>query len=451
MISLFEPLKLENLTYLKIRYNWKENEVSLEAGRSWDENIDFSNYNKSFYIQSIMTRNGKVLNHNEVLSLFAKYELSEYLDSVINLVRKGKHFGMDLYYFKRYDIKFIGNLHSINRGINNKYHAILAGGIRRHEPDEAEIEVVKDGLNLSRAMSYKNIAADLPFGGSKTTVIMETLDLSNFDMLGFLAYSIDSIRTMTGPDMKFPTEMADVMNEHFSMQFTGGPSSILGETGKPTAYGTFLALKEVMQYKYNTKSLKGKKIAVQGLGAVGWWMAKYLLEEDIELLISDIDENRAIELIKSNPNRAITFVNPNEILYSDVDILVPCAMGGIITSENIDSLKCKIIFGAANNQLQAVSPEEEIELSRKLHEKGILYQESWWHNCAGVMAGAEEYIHRNNATYERLVKNIEIIIPYNTRKNLLESEKNGITPTENMYRICEKILYKENDLKGVTL
>ena len=64
-------------------------------------------------------------------------------------------------------------------------------------------------------MSFKNIAADLDFGGCKTTVHMDELDLEDFEVMGFLAFALDRTRSMTGPDMYFPTAMADVMNEHY--------------------------------------------------------------------------------------------------------------------------------------------------------------------------------------------------------------------------------------------
>ena len=91
-------------------------------------------------------------------------------------------------------------LYTSKLGINNRLHATLAGGIRRHEVDEDEKEVIIDGLNLGRGMSFKNVAGNLAFGGCKTTVQMDELDLKNLEIMGFLGFAIDNCRTMTGPD-----------------------------------------------------------------------------------------------------------------------------------------------------------------------------------------------------------------------------------------------------------
>ena len=86
--------------------------------------------------------------------------ISDYLEEVIDLVRQGKHFGIDCFYNKRLDIRYLGNMHNRKRCINNTRHGVMKGGIRRHEKDENELEVIIDGLNLARAMTFKNIAGE---------------------------------------------------------------------------------------------------------------------------------------------------------------------------------------------------------------------------------------------------------------------------------------------------
>ncbi len=442
MPSLFTPLKERGLTTLKLRYDWKTGVSTLFAAKEWDSNQDFSRYNKDFYLESILTNKAVYLNDLEVRALYQEYELSDYLNQVIHLLEQGKHFGMDCYYNEKYDIRFIGNMHSRVRGINNKMHATLSGGIRRHSFDDSELDVIIDGLNLARAMSFKNIAAGISYGGCKTTVHMNPLDLNNMDMMGFLAYTLDSIHCLTGPDMNFPTEMADVMRENFSAYYTGGPNGPIGETGKPTAYGVYLALKEAVKFQHSTKSLDGMTVALQGLGAVGHYMANHLLDEDVKLIVTDIDEKRARKFIADHPNKDITYVKPEEILYVDADIFCPCAVGGIFDDETIPKLKFRMIIGGANNQLKASSQEEEIRLSKLLMNQGILFQEAWWHNTAGVLCGEEEYSHGNQASYERLKKTIEDIVPGKTWDNLNLAKKLNLTPTECAYKTCEDIIYQ---------
>ena len=172
-------------------------------------------------------------------------------------------------------------------------------------------------------------------------------------------------------------------------------------------------------------------------------MAGHLAGEKTKLYITDMDKSRAEQFIKEHPAADVTYVEPGEILKLEADILCPCAIGGIITEENIPALKFKYVFGPANNQLRATSQEEEIRLAKLLDERGILFQTEWWHNTAGVLCGAEEYIKGKNATYEELIKIIEATIPAKTWENLTKAKELGITPAECVYRTCQETLYGE--------
>jgi leucine dehydrogenase len=364
--------------------------------------------------------------------------LGDYLDEVLSLIKEGKHLGMNCYYYEKYDIKYIMHEHSRRRGIFNKSHAILAGGIRRHSVDEDELDVIVDGLNLGRAMSFKNVAGKLPFGGCKATVQMPPLDLTNREVLGFLAFAMDNCRNMTGPDLNFPAEMADVMSrENFSLQFTGGTESKTGETGKPTAYGVYLSLKQAVRFQEGTESLEGKSAVLVGLGDVGWQMGEYFLSENVKLYVADIDEAKTRAFIEKYP--LAEAVSLDGVYEREVDILCPCAIGAIIDDDIIPKLKCKYIWGGANNQLKATNQDEEIRLAKKVAERGILFQTEWWHNTAGVICGAEEYLY--DGTPESLAKKIEESMPINTWNNLNQAKTLGITPTECAYRACEELIY----------
>lgn len=440
--SLFIPLREEGLTTMKIRYDFKTGAVRLYAAKEWEKGFDFTTYNHAWCIDGIFTDDAKFFNTKEVWALFEKYGQKEYLESVLNLLRAGKHFGIDIFYYEKYDIRYMMNEHSRKLGLLNKSHSIMAGGIRRHSYDEPEIDVIIDGLNLGRGMSFKNIAGKLPFGGCKATVTMDPLDLTNMEIMGFLAFALDSCRDMTGPDMNFPTEMSDVMIEKgYSMQYTGGPRAKTGETGKPTAYGVYLALLEAVKFTEGKKNIQGKTAALMGLGAVGWYMGELLLEGGVsQLTVSDINPETVARFIKQHPGYEINSCPVSEVLSRKVDILSPCAIGGIFHDESIAKLNCKYIFGSSNNGLKASSQEEEIRLAKLIADRGIVYQVEWWHNTAGVICGAEEYLFDGDA--DSLNKKIEAIMPANTIQSLTEAKKLGITPTEYVYRYCEDLLYK---------
>lgn len=446
--SLFYPLDMEGLTTLRIQYDWKTDQVFLQASKDWDEDFDWSRYNHDFYVESIKTRSARLLNDQETRDMFAKYDLSDFLEEVIDLLRQGKHFGIDCFYNKRLDIKYLGNMHNRQRGINNTRHGVMKGGIRRHGKDEDELEVIIDGLNLARAMTFKNIAGELPVGGCKSCVIMDELDLSDMDVCGFLAFCLDEIRCSTGPDMGFPTEMTDVMKENgFSVQYTCGPNGPLGSSGPPTAYGVYVALKEAIRFLTGSSDMTGMSFAVQGLGEVGASMVDNIAKDvkQAKILVSDINSKRQQEIVEKYRKQGVDIkeVPPEEILYAKVDVLSPCAMGGILSEETIPKLNCRIIWGSANNQIKASSVEEECRLAKLIADRGILFQTDWWHNTAGVMFGYEEYKYQDEASLERTYADIDRVLPKNTWKNLQKAKELGITPTECAYKTCMDELYGE--------
>jgi len=441
MNSLFEVLKKEGLTTLKLRYNFRNDQFAFLAAKVWEIDTDFSAYNKAFTTSSIQTDHIMYLNTPQVEAMFEKHGATLHFKKVQDLIQQGKHFGIDFLYHDKLNIRFVCGLHSNVRGLNNKSHATYAGATRRHGLEKAEIDVIIDALNLSRAMTFKNIAVDIPFGGCKTTIQMGELDITNMEMMGFLAFACDSTRCLTGPDMNFPKTMVKVMNERFTMQYCGGPGSALGDTAIPTAYGTYLALKQAVKFSTGSDCLDGMSVAIQGLGSVGYNMASYLANEKTTLYITDLSADSVAQFIKEHPEREVIAVSSDEILNVEADIFAPCAMGGLLGDEEIAKIKFKYIFGAANNQLRATNQAEEIRLAKLLDERGILFQTEWWHNAAGVLAAAEEYTHGFNQTAPDLMKKVEAILPVQTWKNLTKAKELGITPTECAYQSSQDLIY----------
>lgn len=441
--ALFFPLERENLTTLGIYYQWKDGLVAFRAGREWEEETDWTRYNRDFTFEHPLTAATAYLGHQETWDLFKRYDLTGYLDDVVDLIKKGKHQGIECFFDRKKNIRFISNMHSNTLGIQNGYHAIRSGGIRRHEPEEEEIDVIIDGLNLSRAMSLKNAGAQIPFGGSKITVQCAPLDLSDYGTIGFLAYALDRTRSFTGPDMGFSPKLADVMRRQgYSVNIAGGFDSTIGPTGAPTAYGVYLALQEAAALRYGTRALSGKTIVVQGVGAVGYPLVeKYLVKEDAVIFIADVLRDPVTRLTAQYPSR-IKEVNPSEVLNVEADIFVPCAMGGILNEETIKTLHYSLIIGAANNQLEATSQEEEIRLAKILEERDILFQVDWMHNTGGVIAGMEDYMYREKASLDHVMSHTEKVCKYGVRENLEAAKKEGITPTERAYRYYTSKIYR---------
>jgi leucine dehydrogenase len=442
-MSLFSPLKRENLTTLGIYYHWKNGLITFYAAREWEEETDWSLYNQNFTYEHPLTTRTAYLGHHETWDLFKRYNVTGHLDNVVDLIKKGKHQGIECFFDQEQNIRFISNMHSNTLGINNGYHAIRSGGIRRHELEEEEIDVIIDGLNLSRAMSFKNAGAQIPFGGSKITVQCAPVNLNDCHTIGFLAYALDRTRSFTGPDMGFSPQLADVMiQQGYSVNIAGGFDSTIGPTGGPTAYGVYLALKEAVDLKFGSKTLAGKTIVVQGLGAVGYPLVeKYLVKEDVTIFLADIVRDPVNKLVAQFPNR-VKEIDPKDVLSFKADIFIPCAMGGILDDETIKTLKYSIVIGAANNQLKATNQKDEIRLAKILDERGILFQVDWMHNTGGVIAGMEEYMHREKASSDNIMSHTEKVCKYGVRENFKASKKEGVTPTERAYRYYASKIYR---------
>ncbi len=440
--SLYYPLKQEGLTTLKIRYDYRTGRDYMYAAKEWEPDIKWSDFNRTFYLESLLTNDDIRLNDRETRALFEKYGLTDYLEEVLALLRKGRYFGLDCLYNSQKDWKFTANIHSYVLGMENFEQCIYTGGIRRHEPDEPEIDVIIDGLNLARAESHKHVSAGLHYGGGKITVQADQVNLEDKDELGFLAFALGKVRFFTGPDMRYPVELADALHEYTRYINGGTKSNPIGPSGDPTAWGVECALREAVKYRFGQEDLKGLTVSVMGLGAVGFPQAEYLIADGADLIVSDLDESVITALKEKHPNAKIETAGLTEILTAEADILCPCAVGGFLTEEVIDNLNVKMVFGAANNQLAATNIEEEIILAKRLADRGILYQECWVQNIGGVMSGAEMHLYEDKADKQALMDKVEKVCSEITRKNLAEAEEKGITPTENAYRSVEDRIYR---------
>jgi glutamate dehydrogenase/leucine dehydrogenase len=403
--------------------------LSVTIARSWDPDIDWSRFNTAFETDSLPCRE----------PMRRAVVVNEGFDVLERLMREGRHQMMRLIVEPRLGMRAALFVHSSVLGRNNGLHALRAGGFRRHGRDEPEHDVFRDGLNLARAMSYKNAAADLPLGGCKMTVQCDPIDAGDLERLGFLAYAIESGRFLTGPDMGFLPEHADVMRSRFTRHVTGGRSGALGPTGGPTALGCALAIREAAAHALGSADLEGRVAAIQGLGAVGFPLAVHLRGAGMKLVVADVSP-AAIDAARAALGE-ITVVSPDRILAVPCDILAPCAFGGVLDDAAIDRLACKMIYGSANNPLKATSVGEELRLAERIAGRGILFQIEWTHNTAGVMAGFEEYIHGDEATLERLRPRLERVCREGTRRILERAAAEGKTPTRVAYEEVDARIY----------
>jgi len=241
---------------------------------------------------------------------------------------------------------------------------------------KSEDEALTDVLRLSLGMTYKAAVAGLNLGGGKSVIIGDP-NTPRREMI-FRAHgrAVDTLngRYITAEDVGTSVEDMDYVQME-----TRHVVGIAGRSGDPspvTAYGTYRGMKACALEKYDDDSLKGKTVAVQGVGHVGYYLCENLAAEGAKLVVTDITQDKVDRCVKDFGAQA---VKPDAIYGVDVDIFAPCALGAIINSDTIPQLKCDIIAGAANNQLATY------EDGKAVQERGILYAPDYVINAGGLI------------------------------------------------------------------
>jgi len=261
-----------------------------------------------------------------------------------------------------------------------------------HDEEEALI----DALRLARGMSRKSSISDLDAGGGKA-VIMAKPEQKTETLLRAHGRFVETFkgRFITGEDVGIGIEDAKIM--HKETAHVAGISKEVGDPSPFTAHGVVCGIRACARDVYGSSSLLGLKVAIQGVGHVGYNLAKELHKEGSELIVSDMREELTKRVFQEFGAKIVTL---EEIYSVDCDIFAPCALGAIINDETIPKLKCKIVAGSANNQL------EENHHGRILHEKGIRYAPDYVINAGGLIA---IYMESKHSTAEEGIKKVEEI------------------------------------------
>jgi len=253
------------------------------------------------------------------------------------------------------------------------------GGVRMRQY-KSEDEAMGDVLRLSRAMTYKAAAAGLRLGGGKAVIIGDPARQKSEKLLEVFGRFINDLGGKYIAAEDVGTSVADMECIKRSTRYVVGTSEMVGGSGDPspaTAYGVFLGMKATVGEVFGSHSLHGFKVAIQGIGKVGYCLAKYLHREGAQLIVSDADRERvglAVREFGAQP------VETEQIWDIEADIFAPCALGGIVNDSNINRLRFKIIAGAANNQLA-----DEEKHGHELHQRDIVYAPDYVINAGGLI------------------------------------------------------------------
>ncbi len=264
-------------------------------------------------------------------------------------------------------------------------HSTVLGpalGGTRIWPFPTREDALTDVLRLSHGMTLKAAISELPLGGGKAVIVADSRTGKTPQMLEAYAEMLATLtdRFITAEDVGMTLDDADFLRRR-TPNVTG---TSIGGSGNPspiTAEGVFLGLATAVRRRLGSNTLDGLRVAVQGLGAVGWSLCEKLHDAGAALVVTDIDARRVEAAVTEFGARKTA---PDAILTADADVLAPCALGGILSEQTIPGLKATVVAGSANNQL--ARPEDD----RRLKNRGILYAPDYLINAGGLINVAAE-------------------------------------------------------------
>jgi leucine dehydrogenase len=287
------------------------------------------------------------------------------------------------------------------------------GGCRMWEYNSDEGALI-DALRLSRGMSYKNALAGLKMGGGKSVIIGNSKTMKSEQLFRAFGRFIENLngQYISAEDVGInPTDMAIVHKE------TNHVVGLEGKSGDPspvTAYGVYKGMKAAVKHRLGRDDLDGLKVAVQGLGHVGYYLCEHLKNEGAKLIVTDINKESVDRVVSQF---GATAVDPDDIYGQDVDVYAPCALGASINDVTLPQLKCSVVAGAANNQLA------EDRHGDVLKQKGILYTPDYVINAGGIINVSFEHQEGGYQKQDALNKVDEIYGTLLEIFNMAESEQ----------------------------
>ena len=250
----------------------------------------------------------------------------------------------------------------------------------------SELEALKDTLKLSRMMSYKSALAGLQYGGAKAVLLsFPNTPKKRKLLLKSYAHRVNYLsgHFITGADVGVNDDDLKVMASE--SQYMVGLKS---DPVKFTSLGVFYSIQACLKEVFGSEDIVGRTFAIQGLGKTGMGILRLLYKDAKKIFVSDIDRKQVRRAKADFPK--IEVVKPSEIDKLEVDLFSPCALSNAINFNNISRLRCKIIVGSANSQL------EDNKVGELLYKLGILYGPDYVVNAGGLITVVDEYENGNS-------------------------------------------------------
>jgi leucine dehydrogenase len=313
-------------------------------------------------------------------------------------------------------------------GVHSTVLGPSLGGCRMWKYTD-EQAALRDVLRLSRGMTFKAAVAGLKLGGGKAVVMADARTEKTPAMLAAFGRAVESLsgKYITAEDVGMSVEDIDTIRNYTKHAVGGSNEGGSGDPSIMTAFGVFQGMKAAVKHAGLGTSLEGMKVAIQGIGHVGYHLASYLSAAGAKLIVSDI---YPVQIEKVVQEFGAVAVEPDQIYGTDAEIFAPCALGSILNQRTIPQLKCKVIAGSANNQLEVDYDGLD------LFQKGIVYAPDYAINSGGLINVAAELDGYNHA---RVVGQVTKV--YNTIADILErSTAEHIPPHQAADRLAEQRL-----------
>jgi leucine dehydrogenase len=307
------------------------------------------------------------------------------------------------------------------------------GGCRMwaYENDE---QALRDVLRLSQGMTYKAAITGLPLGGGKSVIIGDAKTIKTPELMRSMGRAVETFngRYIVAEDVG--TTVEDMNFIHSQTKHVVGFSRDGEGSGDPsptTALGVYTGLKAAVRHRLHRSDVKGARIAVQGLGNVGYNLCKLLARDGAHLFVTDLHADRIEQAVREF---GATPVDADDIYSQNVDVFAPCALGAVLNDATIKMLKAKVVAGAANNQLA------EARHGDMLREQKILYAPDYLINAGGLIN--VYYEHRSRMTgkaYDRAEVIAHVQKIDETSESIFRlAEQEGIATSTAADRIAEQ-------------
>ena len=316
------------------------------------------------------------------------------------------------------------------------------GGTRFY-PYASEDAAIADVLNLSRAMAYKNALAGLDHGGGKAVIVGDPEVIKSEALLRAYGRFVESLngRYITACDIGTYCQDMDIVARE-SRHVTGRtePHGGAGDSSVLTALGVFQGMRAAAEHTWGSPSLRGRSVAVEGVGKVGSHLVTHLIEDGAAVIVYDIND-AAVQRVRAKHPAISVAPARSDLVSGDADIYAPCALGGAIDDGTVAVLRAKVICGGANNQLAHAG------IDKLLEDHGIVYAPDYVVNAGGVIQVADELEGFN---FDRAKAKADQIFA-TTKRILALAGQEGVPPAVAADRLAERRMSEVGRLRGIWL